>query len=175
MQRVIVIGSGGAGKSTLARQIGETLGLPVVHLDREYWRPGWTETPKDEWRRKVEEIVRRDRWVIDGNFGGTMEIRIAVCDTIVFLDFPRTLCTYRAIKRWITYYNRTRPDMGAGCNEKIDLEFLSWVWNFPTRSKPAIEKRLAALAIDKRLIRLRSPKEVKQFLTALAAGDANSI
>ena len=71
MNRVIVIGSGGAGKSTLAPQIGEILGLPVIHLDREFWRPNWMATPEDEWIERVRELVARERWVMDGNFGGT--------------------------------------------------------------------------------------------------------
>src|SRR5829696_8792386 len=116
MRRVSIIGSGGAGKSTLARQLGDITGLPVIHLDREFWRPGWKETPKPEWKNRVEKLVKGDEWIIDGNFGGTMEIRLAAADTVVFLDFPRVLCTFRAIKRAVAFRNRTRPDMGPGCN-----------------------------------------------------------
>ena len=165
MRRVSIIGSGGAGKSTLARQFGDITGLPVIHLDREFWRPGWTETPKPEWKSRVEELVKGDEWIIDGNFGGTMEIRLAAADTVVFLDFPRVLCTFRAIKRAVTYRNRTRPDMGPGCNEKFDLEFLRWVWQFPGKTVPAIEARLAKLGTHVKLIRLCSPKEVEFFLS----------
>lgn len=171
MKRVIVIGSGGAGKSTLAREIGSILDLPVIHLDREHWRPNWTEPPKDEWRRRVVELVSGDRWVIDGNFGGTMDIRMAACDTVVFLDFPRLTCTYRVIKRRLTYHNRSRPDMGEGCNEKLDLEFLSWVWNFSKRSKLALEERLKDLGAGKAIIRLRTPKEVRRFVARLRGPD----
>ena len=164
MRRVSIIGSGGSGKSTLARRLGEITGLPVIHLDAEFWRPGWTETPKSEWRAKVEKLVKRDEWIIDGNFGGTMEIRLAAADTVVFLDFPRFLCAYRALKRWAAYRNKTRPDMAAGCTEKVDLEFLRWVLRFPEETKPAIEKRLARLNSSVNLIRLHSSKEVKTFL-----------
>ena len=169
MNRVIVIGSGGAGKSTLAPQIGEILGLPVIHLDREFWRPNWMATPEDEWIERVRELVARERWVMDGNFGGTMDIRIAACDTVVYLDFPRILCTYRVLKRWITYRRGTRPDMGEGCPEKFDLEFLDWVWNFSARSRQRIETRLAASLDGKRLYRLTSPKEVDRFVAELKA------
>ena len=169
MNRVIVIGSGGAGTSTLAPQIGEILGLPVIHLDREFWRPNWMATPEDEWIERVRELVARERWVMDGNFGGTMDIRIAACDTVVYLDFPRILCTYRVLKRWITYRRGTRPDMGEGCPEKFDLEFLDWVWNFSARSRQRIETRLAASLDGKRLYRLTSPKEVDRFVAELKA------
>ena len=164
MRRVAIIGSGGAGKSTLARRLGEISGLPVIHLDREFWRPGWTETPKPEWRAKVEQLVKGDAWIIDGNFGGTMEIRLAAADTVVILNFPRVLCTYRAIKRAVAYRNRTRPDMGPDCKEKFDVEFLRWVWQFPGKTLPGIEERLAKLGPDVKLVRLRSKKEVERFL-----------
>ena len=72
MKRVLVIGSGGAGKSTFATRLGARLGLPVIHLDRVYWQPGWVETPKDEWLRKVEEMCAADAWVMDGNYSGTL-------------------------------------------------------------------------------------------------------
>ena len=165
MRRVSIIGSGGAGKSTLARQLGEITGLPVIHLDRLYWKAGWTETPKDIWKEKVESLVKGDEWIIDGNFGGTMEVRLSASDTVIFLDFPRLLCTYRAVKRAITFRNKTRPDMGPGCNEKFDLEFLRWVWQFPGITVPSIEERLSRMGRGVKLIRLRSPNEAQRFLS----------
>lgn len=164
MRRVAIIGSGGAGKSTLARTLGEITGLPVIHLDREFWRPGWTETPKPEWKTKVVKLVKGDEWIMDGNFGGTMDIRLAAADTVIFLNFPRVLCTYRAIKRAVAFRNKTRPDMGPGCNEKFDLEFLRWVWRFPGKAVPRIEKRLARLDSKVNLIRLSSPRDVAGFI-----------
>lgn len=71
MRRVLVIGCGGAGKSTLARQLGEATGLPVIHLDAHYWRPGWVETPKETWRAAVDELIAADAWIMDGNYSGT--------------------------------------------------------------------------------------------------------
>lgn len=170
MRRMIVIGSGGAGKSTLASKIAATLDLPLVHLDREFWRPNWTETPKDEWRERVSQLVQGEKWVIEGNFGGTMDIRMAACDTVVFLDFPRLVCTYRVIKRRLKYRNCSRPDMAPGCKEKIDLDFLGWVWNFSSRSGVKIERYLNEFGQDKKIFRLRSPKEVDRFLFRLREG-----
>lgn len=168
MRRVAIIGSGGAGKSTLARRLGEVLGLPVIHLDREYWQPGWAEPPKAEWQQKVEELVKREEWIIDGNFGGTMEIRLAAADTVVFLDFPNTICLLRVLKRRLMHWDKTRPDMGDGCKEKIDLEFLGWVWNFRKTTKPKIEQRLLRLERSVRIVRLRTPGETKAFLAEVA-------
>lgn len=167
MKKILIIGSGGAGKSTLARRLGEWLAIEVVHLDKLHWKPNWTGTPKDEWREIVRRELAKDEWIMDGNFGGTMELRLAACDTVVYLDFPRALCVYRALKRIAKYYNRTRPDMGAGCNERLDFEFLSWVWNFPKDTKPEIEERLGRLDGKINLIRLRSPRETENFLKNL--------
>lgn len=170
MQKIAVIGSSGAGKSQLSRAMGEVLGLEVIHLDKEHLRPGWTEPPKDEWRRRVEELVTRDSWIIDGNFGGTMDIRIAAADIVVFLDLPRTLCVWRTVKRVITYRKETRPDMAEGCDEKIDLEFLKWIWDFPNSTRPNILRRLAEAEGKKTILRLRSRKEVARFLENLRGG-----
>lgn len=159
----------------MAARLGKILHLPVIHLDRLHWQPGWVEPPKDEWKRKVEEIAATERWIIDGNFGGTMEIRLAACDTVIYLDFPRAICTWRVIKRRLKYRNGTRPDMGEGCPEKLDLEFVSWVWNFPSSTRPRIEERLSRLPADKRLIRLASPAAVKSFLRETESAGLQSI
>jgi len=111
MKRVAIIGSGGAGKSTLARQVGDATGFPVIHLDREHWQPGWVAPGSEAWAARVAELVAGEAWIIDGNYGGTMEARFARADTIVLLDLPRTVCLYRAVKRAVLFRNRGRPDM----------------------------------------------------------------
>jgi len=137
-QKIMIIGSGGSGKSTLARQLGETLGLPVIHLDREFWNAGWVETPKEEWYEKQKTLFSGSEWIADGNYGGSMDIRLDRADTVIFLDFSRFLCIYRALKRWLTYRGKTRPDVAEGCPENMDAAFLKWIWQFPSRSRPNI-------------------------------------
>ena len=92
MRRVLLIGSGGAGKSTLARRIAARTGLPLIHLDALYWKPGWVETPAAPWRETVAGLLQRDTWVMDGNYGGTLDLRLAACDTAIFLDLPPRIC-----------------------------------------------------------------------------------
>jgi adenylate kinase family enzyme len=170
MQKILIIGSSGAGKSTFARRLGDITGIEVVHLDKIYWRPNWVEMPKDEWRETVARLLDGSGWIMDGNYGGTMEMRLAACDTVIFLDIPRLTCTWRIIKRIIEYRDGMRPDIGDGCPERFDWEFLRWTWNYPKRSKPAVEERLAKLDETKRIYRLRSKVAIERFLQEMNAG-----
>jgi adenylate kinase family enzyme len=163
MKRILIIGSGGAGKSTLAKRLGEILNIEVFHLDKLYWQPNWIEPPKDEWQKTVEEILKRDSWIMDGNFGGTMETRLQACDTAIFLDFPPTICLYRILKRRFKYRNTNRPDMSIGCNEKVDLKFLDWIWNYRKRNKPKVEEILKNCPNKVSVFRLKSNREVEKF------------
>ncbi|WP_213525866.1 DNA topology modulation protein [Paenibacillus sp. J31TS4] len=167
MKKIILIGSGGSGKSTLARQLGEKLKLEVYHLDALFWKPNWVGVPKEEQTTVQNELVKKERWIIDGNYGGTMGIRLQAADTILFLDLPRTVCVYRAVKRIVQYRKKTRPDMGEGCPERVSLAFLKWIWKYPDTNRPGILKKLEELSTEKQVIILRSPKEVRRFLESI--------
>ncbi|MDQ3907048.1 MAG: DNA topology modulation protein [Acidobacteriota bacterium] len=166
MKKILVIGSGGAGKSTFAARLGEASGLPVIHLDKFYWRAGWVETPKDEWRARVEELIRQDAWVMDGNYSGTLGARLEACDAVIFLDVPRAVCLWRALKRALTYRKGGRPDMAEGCAEKFDLEFMRWIWDYPNRTRPGVLNMIGERARDKRVFVLRKQDEIESFLAA---------
>lgn len=149
--------------------MGEITGIEVIHLDKLYWRPGWVEPQKEEWKKKVEKVLARPSWIIDGNFGGTMEMRIAAADTVIFLDLPRTTCVYRILKRWLVYRNKLRPDMADGCYEWLDWKFILWIWNFPRDTRPVIEERLAKVKDQKNIIRLHSTAGINNFIGDLRA------
>ncbi len=173
MRRILVIGSGGAGKSTLALRIGQCLGVPVIHLDALYWRAGWTTVPKDEWTREVIRLVAADAWVMDGNYSGTFDVRVPAADTIIFLDLPRLVCLWRIVKRRIRFHGRSRPDMSAGCPEQINLEFLDWVWKYRRTHRPRVLDLLRSVAAEKRVIVLESRRDVERFMVNLAADGRN--
>lgn len=163
MKRVAIIGSGGAGKSTLARALSERTGLPVVHLDRLYWRPGWVATPHEAWAEQQRDLLTQEAWIIDGNYGSTLDGRLRAADTVVFLDTPRLVCLWRALKRRLRYTGRSRPDMREGCPERLTGEFLRWIWEYPKRQRPNILQKLARLE-HQQVVRLRSRREVEAFL-----------
>ena len=165
MQKILVIGSGGAGKTTFASQLGERLGIAVVHLDALYWKPGWMKPAPWEWTAILGEVLSRDKWIMDGNYSGTLERRLEECDAVVFLDLPRLVCTWRILKRAARYRDTTRPDMANGCPERLSLEFLVWIWSYRRRTRPKILKLLEERKGKREIIRLRSPWEVEQFLT----------
>jgi adenylate kinase family enzyme len=174
MRRVLVIGSGGAGKSTFAARLGERTGLPVIHLDSLYWRPGWVEPPKEEWAARVEELLRGGAWIIDGNYSRTLDRRLGACDTVVFLDMPRLLCLWRVVSRRVKFRNRARPDMREGCNERLTWEFVRWVWTYPRRRRAGVLKKLGELEGTKRVFRLRSTREVEDFLEGAGRADESA-
>lgn len=166
MERILIIGCGGAGKSTLARQLGEKLDLPVVHLDKLFWHPGWVESSKEEIDGKILTELNKPQWIIDGNYNRTLPKRMQYCDTIIYLDFSRLACLLGVLKRVITTHGKVRPDMGDGCPERFDLEFLKWVWNF-NQEKREKYYRLLNEAEGKQTIVLKNRRMVRRFLKSL--------
>lgn len=161
MRRILVLGPCGSGKSTLARQLAGKLGLPAHHMDVLSWKPGWVSCSDAELTNKLKKVIQGKSWVIDGNYGKFLEMRLKRADTIVYLDINKWICRWRVIKRWLTWHGRQRPDMGVGCPEKIDWEFFMWVWNFD-RTK-TIEK-ISKLGNNIRVFRLRNSNDVKSFM-----------
>jgi len=169
MRKIIVIGSPGAGKSTFSRRLSAKLGLEVIHLDRLFWNPGWMKTPKEEWRKLLEELASRPEWIMDGNYDSTLELRMEAADTVIFLDYPRRVCLWGVIRRRLPW-NQARPDMPEGCPEKWDrdfCEFLRFVWHFPDNSRPNILRQMERCRRGRTMIVLRSRKEAERLLGRL--------
>ena len=166
----MIIGCGGSGKSTLARLLGEKLDIPVIHLDKLFWRPGWEQVSREEFDRLHGEALTGEKWILDGNFDRTMAERIRHCDTVIYLDFNRVACLLGVAKRILTTYGKVRPDMGEGCPERIDWEFLQWVWNF-NKNKREKNYRLLNETDGIEKIVLKNRRAVKMFLQSLEKGE----
>lgn len=164
MRRVLIIGNSGGGKSTLARRLGEKLGLPVVHLDVLFWKPGWTESSDEEFHARIAEYQAGEAWIADGNFGGSWPLRMPAADTIIWIDQPPWLCLLRAIWRVAQYRDATRPDMAEGCRESIDFKFYHFILTYDRKVRPRLERALAEHGAHARIVRLRSDREIDAFV-----------
>jgi adenylate kinase family enzyme len=171
VNRVAVVGSGGAGKTTFARELSRLTGLPVVHLDHLYWSPGWVETPRDEWRVVLRERLSADKWIADGNYAGTFDVRFPRADTIIVLAPSRWACVSRVLRR--TLANRGRSVQAEGCPERIDVKFLKWVWRYQSNSRPLLDVAIREHGGNATVIELNTLREVKQFFQSL--GPENSV
>ena len=167
MRRILVIGPGGAGKTVFSKSLGQVLNLPVVHLDSLYWHPGWRPTPPEEWDRLVDGITHGPSWILDGNYGRTLERRLAKADSIFFLDLPRLLCIWRVLRRRVAYSGGSRPSVTEGCPERVTWEFIRWIWTFRKRKRPGIHALLREVETEKVVTVLRSPTEVRAYLAGL--------
>ena len=167
MRRISIIGCSGGGKSTLARKLGDKLGLPVVHIDQLFWLPGWVERDRDSVRALVTEAVAQDAWVFEGNNTRSFDIRLPRTDTLIWIDQPRWLCLWRAIRRAAVGFGRSRPDMAPGCPERFDLDFWKFIWNFNRLSVPRMEAAIAAFGPHLSIVRLRSDREIAAFLASV--------
>lgn len=167
MRRILVVGSGGAGKSTLARQLGERLDLPVVHLDRHYWQPGWVADEPDHWRATVTRLASAGSWVMDGNYGATLDLRLPRADLLVICDLPRLVCLWAVVRRRWRFHATGRPDLHPACPERLDLRFLWWVWSYPGRSRSRVFDAVARHAPRLPVVRLRNRREVRRWLASV--------
>lgn len=127
--KIAIVGYSGSGKSTLARHISKAMGIPVLHLDKVNWAPGWNVRNKNDQMRIVSDFLAdNSSWVIDGNYKSlSYDDRMSSADKIIFMCFNRFSCLLRAIKRYKMYKGRTREDICCGCDEKLDLVFIKWI------------------------------------------------
>lgn len=167
MRRVLVIGPGGSGKSTFSLALSKATGLPVIHLDSHFWRPGWKRVPAEEWPKMVSELMRGEAWIMDGNFGSTLDLRLQAADTVFFLNLPRRTCLFRVLRRRWRYRGRTRPSLPPDCPDRIPPEFLYWIWTYRTRRTPDILRRLEALGSSTTAHVFNVQAEADRFLRSL--------
>lgn len=165
--KIAILGHSGSGKSTLASVLGDKYGLPVLHFDSIHFLPGWVETDRPYKRKIVTEFLdaNPEGWVIDGNYLKICaERRFEEADRILYLDFPRRVCLPRVLKRWVKYRGKTRPDMGEGCEEKVDREFLLWVLRDGRSPEKLAEFRAVEAQYPDKFHHFTSPKQLEKEL-----------
>lgn len=168
MNRVLVLGICGGGKSTFARKLHQVTNIPLMHLDTLYWEPNWQETPHSIFEHRLKQwVAQHSQWIIDGNYTSTIDYRLPMADIIFYFDYPAWRSLWRVCKRVWQYYGTNRPDMSAGCHEKIDREFIHYIISFNQKKRPKLFKLLAPYKHTKTIIIFKNDKQVAKYLASL--------
>ena len=163
MQKIMVIGCPGSGKSTFSRALHEITGLPVCHLDMLFWNADRTIVEQDVFHERLSEVIAKDGWIIDGNYGSTMELRMQSCDTVFFLDYPLDVCMKGITER----RGKERPDIPwIEPVDDVDEEFIEFVKNYNSENRPAVLALLEKYA-DREIFIFKSRDEADVFLKEL--------
>jgi adenylate kinase family enzyme len=169
MQRVLVMGSSGSGKSTFARRLSDMTGIPFVSLDALFWKPGWVASDKAEFRERLTEVALQPRWIMDGNFPSHLvELRRDACDTVIWFDLPRRTCMLGIMKRIAGSYGKVRSEMAEGCPEKIDFEFFRYVWTYRRQQRPKLLDYFGGLRTDQSFVCFINRTQANDYLTEIA-------
>lgn len=166
MLKAMIIGCPGAGKSTFAKRLHDATGLPLYHLDMLWHRPDRTNIPKEEFDMRLSEIIQKDRWIIDGNYQRTLDMRLKECDTVFLLDYPLEVCLEGARSR----IGQKRDDL-PWLEIEFDEEFKKWIIDFPKNELPQIYKLLEKYEGKKEIVIFRSRKETESYLQHKVGAD----
>ncbi|GAA2757228.1 topology modulation protein [Actinopolymorpha rutila] len=161
-----MIGCGGSGKSHVARQLGQSLGVPVTHLDAVYYDDAWNQLPMDEFEAAQRELVRLPTWVIDGNYNTTLHVRLRACDTVIFMDLPTRECLWGVLARRAA--NGHGQNRTHGVFNRVDLGFLRYVATYRRKMRPRVLQKLDDLAGNADIVRLTSRRQVRRWLATTA-------
>ena len=158
MKKIIVIGCPGSGKSTISRALHNKTGIPLYHLDMMYWNADKTTVEKSVFLKWLSAVLEKDEWIIDGNYGSTMELRMAECDTVIFLDYPLEVCLGGIKER----RGKPRSDM-PWIETEEDAEFIEFIKNYEEQQKPKVLELLKKHS-DKNIIIFKSREQSDAFI-----------
>jgi adenylate kinase family enzyme len=164
MDRIVVIGCGGSGKTYLSAQLAALLSLPVVHLDAEYYDEAWQPLPQEQFAARQRELVAPPRWLIEGNYAGTLPIRLAAADTLVFLDLPGWLCLAGILQRRWRYRGGQHAD---GVFDRITWDFVKYVWGYRKNMRPRVRQLIAEHGSHLHVVTLTSRRRATRWLVDL--------
>ena len=166
MARVMVVGCAGSGKSEASRRLARITGLPLIHLDAHFWKPGWTQPDRGDWEQTVDDLAAQPRWIMDGNYSRTLSRRLARADTLIHLDFSTLLCTWRVLKRTWGLGGARANELPAGCSERFDWSFLWYVITYRRRQRSQDMARMASFTGT--VYRFSRPRQLEAFLSRVA-------
>lgn len=166
MKRFAIVGISGSGKSTFTRKLYEKTRLNLYHLDNYFWNEDWEPTPIEEWKEIHNKLMSKDEWILDGDYSACMLDRFKKADTIFFFDFDRMRAIFAILKRRMKYHGKTRPDMAEGCRERLDLDFLRWVWNYPNDEREDLLSDLECIDKNKKVV-FKNGNDVEGYLSDL--------
>ena len=160
MKKVLIIGISGTGKTTLAKKLSASLRIPAFYLDTYIWKDNWVEASQPELEEKIKKILPLDSWIMEGFISPCAELKLERASTVLYLDYSGWRALLGGLRRWWQYRGRVRPEMPAGCVEKLDWKYLKVI--FKKMERPEIETAIANFA--NKIVRLKSPRETKKYL-----------
>lgn len=166
-RRILVLGSSGSGKSRFSSRLANVLGIRPIHLDAYFWRPDWVATPADKWNDIVAELIASDSWIMDGTYERTLPLRIPVAETLIIIESRRMACLGRILWRKMTADGPSRAD--APPNQPIDWDYIGYIWHYPRRTRPVVQKCIQEYGSKKRIVRLKGPRNASALLERLEA------
>ena len=162
MLKIIIVGSPGAGKSTFARKLRDITGIPLFYLDMLWHKPDRTTVTQEEFNNRLNGILQKDRWIIDGNYQRTLEPRLQACDTVFLMDLPLETCISGAESR----IGKKREDL-PWTELEFDPEFKQWIQDFPKNRLPQLYEMIETYKDNKEIMVFHSRKEADDYLAAM--------
>lgn len=163
MKKVLIIGISGTGKTWFARKLSDLLKIPVTHYDEFVWREDWREEDEKVVEKKLEEVIKKDKWIIEEFIHPSAKSKLKGADTVIYLDYSGRQAFWGGLSRWWKFHGKKRPEMAEGCIEEFNWDFLKVMWK--RRERPEIEEAIEGF--ENKVVRLKSRKETKDFLDKL--------